>query len=85
MGVNLWVGALIAAFVSGLLGATIAWLDFITLAILTFALITLAFAEMAEIIVIGWEFLGGASGLFCPKTPAISRPFNLVVCQVPSG
>lgn len=68
MGVNLWVGALIAAFVSGLLGATIAWLDFrFRLGHLTFALITLAFAEMAEIIVIGWEFLGGASGLFLPK------------------
>ena len=68
LGVNLWAGALIAAAVSAGLGATIAWLDFrFRLGHLTFALITLAFAEMAEIIVIGWEFLGGASGLFLPK------------------
>jgi branched-chain amino acid transport system permease protein len=68
LGVNLWAGALIAAAVSAGLGATIAWLDFrFRLGHLTFALITLAFAEMAEIVVIGWEFLGGASGLFLPK------------------
>lgn len=61
LGVNLWAGALIAAAVSAGLGATIAWLDFrFRLGHLTFALITLAFAEMAEIVVIGWEFLGGA-------------------------
>jgi branched-chain amino acid transport system permease protein len=34
---------------------------------LSFALITMAFAEMAEIYVIGNEFLGGASGLSLPK------------------
>lgn len=68
LGVNLWIGALIAAAVSAALGAAIAWLDFrFRLGHLTFALITLAFAEMAEIIVIGWDFLGGASGLFLPK------------------
>lgn len=68
MGVNMWAGMAIAAAVSAALGAAIAWLDFrFRLGHLTFALITLAFAEMAEIVVIGWEFLGGASGLFLPK------------------
>lgn len=68
LGVNMWLGAIMAAAVSAALGATIAWLDFrFRLGHLTFALITLAFAEMAEIVVIGWEFLGGASGLFLPK------------------
>lgn len=68
LGVNMWLGAILAAAASAALGAIIAWLDFrFRLGHLTFALITLAFAEMAEIVVIGWEFLGGASGLFLPK------------------
>lgn len=68
LGVNMWIGMLVAALVSGLMGALIAFIDFrFRLGHLSFALITLAFAEMGEIIVIGWEFLGGASGLFLPK------------------
>jgi branched-chain amino acid transport system permease protein len=68
LGLNMWVGMVIAAIISGLMGALIAFIDFrFRLGHLSFALITLAFAEMGEIIVIGWEFLGGASGLFLPK------------------
>lgn len=68
LGINMWLGLLISAAVSGALGAIIAWVDFrFRLGHLSFALITLAFAEMAEIIVIGTDFLGGASGLFLPK------------------
>lgn len=67
-GLNMWLGMLIAAAISGLMGLIIALIDFrFRLGHLSFALITLAFAEMGEIIVIGWEFLGGASGLFLPK------------------
>jgi branched-chain amino acid transport system permease protein len=67
-GVNMWFGMLIAAAVSAALGAAIAWLDFrFRLGHLSFALITLAFAEMGEIIVEGWDFLGAASGLFLPR------------------
>ncbi len=68
LGINMWLGMLIAAVVSGILAAAIAWVDFrFRLGHLSFALITLAFAEMAEIVVIGTDFLGAASGLFLPK------------------
>jgi branched-chain amino acid transport system permease protein len=68
LGVNMWAGLVIAAAIAGLLGALIAWIDFrFQLGHLSFVLITLAFAEMAAIIVEGWEFLGGASGLLLPR------------------
>lgn len=67
-GLNMWLGALLAALISAALGACIAWLDFrFRLGHLSFALITMAFAEMGELIVLGWDFLGGASGIFLPK------------------
>lgn len=68
LGVNMWLGALIAAAASAAMGAVIAFLDWrFRLGHLSFALVTLAFAEMGEIVVIGWDFLGGASGLFLPR------------------
>lgn len=68
LGVNMWLGLLISAAISGLLGALIAWVDFrFQLGHLSFVLITLAFAEMGSIVVEGSEFLGGASGLLLPK------------------
>jgi branched-chain amino acid transport system permease protein len=67
-GVNMWLGMLISAALSGLLGAMIAWIDFrFQLGHLSFVLITLAFAEMGAILVEGWDFLGGASGLLLPR------------------
>lgn len=67
-GVNMWAGMVIAAAVSAGFGAAIAWLDFrFRLGHLSFALITLAFAQMGEIVVEGWDFLGAASGLFLPR------------------
>lgn len=68
LGVNMWLGALLAAALSGIMGALIAFVDFrFRLGHLSFALVTLAFAEMGELVVLGTEFLGGASGLFLPK------------------
>lgn len=68
LGINMWLGALIAAALSALVGAMIAFLDWrFRLGHLSFALVTLAFAEMGEIVVVGWDFLGGASGLFLPR------------------
>ncbi|MEH2473467.1 branched-chain amino acid transport system permease protein [Nitrobacteraceae bacterium AZCC 2161] len=68
LGINMWLGLVISAAISGVLGAIIAWIDFrFQLGHLSFVLITLAFAEMGSIIVDGWEFLGGASGLLLPK------------------
>jgi branched-chain amino acid transport system permease protein len=67
LGINMWLGMAIAAVVSAALGAFIAWLDFrFRLSHLSFALITLAFAEMGQLAAVGSEFLGGASGLFLP-------------------
>jgi branched-chain amino acid transport system permease protein len=68
LGINMWLGLVISAAISGVLGALIAWIDFrFQLGHLSFVLITLAFAEMGSIVVDGWEFLGGASGLLLPK------------------
>lgn len=68
LGLNMWIGTLIAALLSGAIGAFIAFVDFrFRLGHLSFALVTLAFAEMGELVVLGTEFLGGAAGLFLPK------------------
>jgi branched-chain amino acid transport system permease protein len=68
LGINMWLGLVISALISGLLGAAIAWIDFrFQLGHLSFVLITLAFAEMGAILVEGWDFLGGASGLLLPR------------------
>ena len=67
-GINMWLGLLISAAISAALGAIIAWIDFrFRLGQLSFVLVTLAFAEMGGIIVEGWDFLGGASGLMLPR------------------
>lgn len=68
LGINMWLGLVISALISGALGAAIAWIDFrFQLGHLSFVLITLAFAEMGAILVEGWDFLGGASGLLLPR------------------
>ena len=68
LGINMWAGLVISAATAGLLGAIIAWIDFrFQLGHLSFVLITLAFAEMASIVVEGWDFLGGAAGLLLPR------------------
>lgn len=68
LGLNMWLGMAVAAVLSGLLGATVAFVDFrFRLGHLSFALVTLAFAEMGELVVLGTDFLGGASGLSLPR------------------
>jgi branched-chain amino acid transport system permease protein len=67
-GVNLWIAAVLAACLAASLGMFIAWVDHrFHLGHLSFALITLAFAEIGELIVLGWDFVGGASGLNLPR------------------
>jgi branched-chain amino acid transport system permease protein len=67
-GINLWLAAALAAGVAALLGVFIAYVDHrFHLGHLSFALITLAFAEIGELVVLGWDFVGGASGLNMPK------------------
>lgn len=68
LGINMWLGLVISAAISAALGAIIAWIDYrFRLGHLSFVLITLAFAEMGGLIVEGWDFLGGASGLMLPR------------------
>lgn len=67
-GLNMWLGVLVSAAAAAALGAGISFIDYrFRLGHLSFALITMAFAEMAEIYVTGTEFFGGASGIFLPK------------------
>ncbi len=81
LGINMWFGMLISAAIAGVLGAIIAWVDFrFQLGHLSFVLITLAFAEMGGIIVEGWDFLGGASGLMLPRDTG-----NLLAFQFGGG
>lgn len=78
LGINMWWGMLIAAVVSAIMAAAISFIDYrFRLGHLSFTLITLAFAEMGEIVVIGWDFLGGASGLFLPKDTGDFAAFQL--------
>jgi branched-chain amino acid transport system permease protein len=81
LGINMWFGMLISAAIAGALGAVLAWIDFrFQLGHLSFVLITLAFAEMGGIIVEGWDFLGGASGLMLPRDTG-----NLLAFQFGGG
>jgi branched-chain amino acid transport system permease protein len=66
-GLNMWAGMALATLLSAVVGVFIAWVDFrFRLAHLSFALVTLAFAEVGELVVLGSDFLGGASGLYLP-------------------
>ncbi len=68
LGINLWAAGLIAAAVAAVFGVAIAWIEFrFKLTHLSFALITLACAEVGELVVLGSDFLGGASGLSLPR------------------
>ncbi len=63
-GLNPWAGLVIAAALSAVLGALIAWISFrFDLPKLTFALITLAVAEIGLILVLNIRYLGAADGL----------------------
>jgi len=68
LGIDMWFGMVIAAAVSAALGVFMSLLDArFRLGHLSFALVTLAFAEIGELVVAGTDFLGGASGLDLPK------------------
>jgi branched-chain amino acid transport system permease protein len=77
LGLNMWLGMLIAAGASALVSAFIAWIDFrFRLSHLSFALITLAFGEMGELAFVGSDFLGGASGLSLPPDKGVFSQFQ---------
>jgi len=68
LGLNMWLGLVICAAISALIGVFFAYLDSrFNLGHLSFALVTLAFGEVGALIVAGWDFVGGASGLSLPR------------------
>jgi branched-chain amino acid transport system permease protein len=77
-----WIGVLCAAAMSGAIGAAISWITFrFRLGHLYFALVTLAIGELGRIIVIGTEFLGGASGLLVQYRPMSASGLQLSVAN----
>lgn len=72
MGVNPWIGLVLAVAAGGVLGAGLGYTVFRrNLAGVYFALVTLAVAEMALHIVSNVAALGGANGLAVPSKPDI--------------
>lgn len=68
LGINMWAGMVICAVLSAVIGVFFAYLDSkFSLGHLSFALVTLAFGEVGALIVMGWDFVGGASGLSLPR------------------
>lgn len=77
LGINLWLGMVIAAVVAAAIGVFIAYLDSrFRLGHLSFALVTLAFAEIGALVVSGSDFLGGASGIDLPKDRGVFAQFQ---------
>jgi branched-chain amino acid transport system permease protein len=74
-GLNMWAAIGVASLLSATVAVIISWLNFrFRLGALSFALITLCFAEMTLILVLNSEYLGGASGFYLPKdTGQLSR------------
>ncbi len=76
-GVNMWLGIAVSAAAAAGIGAAIAWIDYrFRLGHLSFALITLAFGEVFQLVVFGSDLLGGASGLNLPAETGQLAAFN---------
>lgn len=66
-GVNMWLGMVAGMVAAALLGALITWLTHrFNLNYLSYALVTFALAQMGYLVVMGWDFIGGASGMNLP-------------------
>ena len=77
LGINLWLGMLISAAAAAAIGVFIEIIDSrFRLGHLSFALVTLAFAEIGELVVSGSDFLGGASGIELPKDTGVFSQFQ---------
>ena len=86
LGIDMWFGMVIAAAVSAVLGVFMSLLDArFRLGHLSFALVTLAFAEIGELVVAGTDFLGGASGLDLPRITGVSGCSSSAAVQAISG
>jgi len=73
-GVSPWIGMVLGALAAAALGIAISWISFrFDLPNLTFALITLAFAEVGLLYVLNTPFLGASDGLSI-KRPAGAGP-----------
>ena len=75
LGVSAWFGLPLAFAVGALFGALVGALGFrFAVRGVYFALLTIAFAELARILVEHWAFAGGNGGLFLPALTADNRP-----------
>jgi len=82
-GVNPWIGMIIAALVNLLVGIVVGNM-FFKLSGHYFAIATIALAEIARIIVVNWEKIGGAVGLFLPFVDKSSLvKFQFISSKVP--
>jgi branched-chain amino acid transport system permease protein len=76
-GVSPAIAILPAMAVAMAFGAAIGWLGFrFGIEGVYFALLTIAFAEVARIGFDNWSFVGGAAGFFIPVSP-VASPINL--------
>ncbi len=76
-GISPAIAILPAILVAMAFGAVIGWLGFrFGIEGVYFALLTIAFAEVARIGFDNWSFVGGAAGFFIPVSP-VASPVNL--------
>ncbi|MGU9982126.1 branched-chain amino acid ABC transporter permease [Phreatobacter sp. HK31-P] len=76
-GVSPAIAVVPAMLVAMAFGAVIGWLGFrFGIEGVYFALLTIAFAEVARIGFDNWSFVGGAAGFFIPVSP-VTNPVNL--------
>ncbi|MCC7107460.1 MAG: branched-chain amino acid ABC transporter permease [Chloroflexi bacterium] len=67
IGLSPWIGMLAGGAVAGFAGWLVGYLSFrYGLRGIYFGLVTLAFAEVARLSVLGWDFAGGAVGILIP-------------------
>jgi len=69
-GLTPWLGMIVAAAVTGLIGAGLGLVSFhYGLKGPFFALVTVAFAEITRLVLLHWEFVGAANGILLPFSP----------------
>jgi branched-chain amino acid transport system permease protein len=75
-GLSPWISILIGAAVSAMAGSAIAWIGGrFSVRGVQFALLTIAFAELARVLFDNWDFVGSTGGFFLKAiNPDTNRP-----------
>lgn len=77
-GLSPWVGIVIGAGISAVVGACIAWLGFrFAVKGIYFTLLTIAFAELGRLTFENWSFVGGSAGYFLSVPEETNPLLNL--------